>query len=82
MLLFFISLPVFADRFENRFEDEFKIIEKKDSAAVLDPDEDSVSFKSSAIKKEEIKKEEDSELTNDQLFFKTKEVKPRRVRSR
>lgn len=77
------SFNLFADDTENRFEEELKYLEQE----ALTTDE--VKISNSAIQKQQspVEVKENKQETNidnneETLFFKFKEVRPRRIRSR
>lgn len=72
-------LNLFADVTDNRFEAELKYLERE----ALTTDE--VKISNSAIQKEELtteQKEIKKDETEENIFFKTPDIKPRRIRSR
>lgn len=84
LITFILISSVFAKDPENRFEAELKYLEQE----ALTTDE--VKLSNSAILKQQSPKKEilqievkENEFTEEEpLFFKTKEVRPRRIRSR
>ena len=79
LFLFLFSKVLLA----NQFDDEFIMLEHKNQIPKITSEtfSDEVKLNNSGLKKDEIKNN-DNDLTVDDLFYKTKEVKPRRVRSR
>lgn len=79
-LSFAFSFNLFADDTENRFESELKYLEYE----ALTTDE--VKLSNSAIQKQQLpddaKENKTEEINEENLFFKSKEIKPRRIRSR
>jgi hypothetical protein len=80
----FFAFALSSSLWANEFDDEFLLLERE-NAKIESSDfkTDEVQLSNSAIKKEEgLDERPTTEISTEDLFLKTKEVKARRIRSR